>query len=87
MSLALEDGYLYHHLNKLWITTAFGSNVYNAIKHERIICGGTILGSLDKFIEFSSIIWKIMNQSNISREKWIDQAVINYLIYYKKLPK
>jgi len=26
-----------------------------------------------------------MNQSNDSREKWIDQAVINYLIYYKKL--
>lgn len=85
LSLSLEDGYLSHPINKLWVTKAFGFNVYNAIKNERIICGGTILGSLDKFIEFSSIIWKIMNQSNNSREKWIDQAVINYLIYYKKL--
>ena len=85
LSLSLEDGYLSQHINKGWITKSFGYKVYNTIKHERIICGGTILGSIDKFIEFSSIIWKIMNQSNDSREKWIDQAVINYLIYYKKL--
>jgi len=43
------------------------------------------LGSIDKIIELSSIIWKIMNKSNYSREKWIDQGVLNYLIYYKKL--
>ena len=85
ISLALEDGYLSHFLNKRWIMKAFGSKVYNKIKHERIICGGTILGSLDKILKFSSTIWKIMRQSNYSRKKWNDQAVINYLIYYKKL--
>ena len=85
LSLAIEDGYLSERTNKGWIINAFGYNVYNTIKNERIICGGTVLGSIDKIIEFSSIIWKIMNKSNNSRENWIDQAVINYLIYYKKL--
>ena len=85
LSFALEDDILSQNVNKDWIINAFGYNVYNAIKHERIICGGTVLGSLDKIMEFSSIIWKIMNQSDDSREKWIDQSVINYLIYYKKL--
>ena len=85
LSFALEDDYLSKKINKAWIINAFGYNVFNAIKHERIICGGTVLGSLDKIMEFSSIIWKIMNQSDDSRENWIDQAVINYIIYYKKL--
>lgn len=77
LSLAIEDGYLSERTNKGWIINAFGYNVYNTIKNERIICGGTVLGSIDKIIEFSSIIWKIMNKSNNSRENWIDQAVIN----------
>ena len=85
LSFSLEDGYLSQKINKNWIKKAFGNKVYNAIKHERIICGGTVLGSLDKIMEFSSIIWKIMKQSDVSRKKWIDQAVINYIIYYKKL--
>lgn len=42
------------------------------------------MGSLDKIIELSSIVWKILNQSSYSRENWIDQAIINYVIYYKK---
>ena len=85
LSFALEDSYLTEKVNRRWIIKAFGYKVYNSIKHERIICGGTILGSLDKIIELSSSIWKIMNQSDDSRLKWIDQSVINYLIYYKKL--
>ena len=85
LSFAIEDECISQNINKEWTINAFGYNVYNAIKHERIICGGTVLGSLDKFMEISSIIWKIMNQSDDSREKWIDQSVINYLIYYKKL--
>jgi hypothetical protein len=85
LSLSLEDGYLSHFLNKRWIMKSFGSKIYNRIKHERIICGGTILGSLDKVLKFSSKIWKIINKSDYSRKKCNDQAVINYLIYYKKL--
>lgn len=85
LSFAIEDGTLSGNPNNKWIIDAFGKDVYNAIKHERVICGGTVLGTPDKMIELSSIIWKIMNQSDYSREKWIDQAVINYLIYYKKL--
>ena len=77
LSFAIEDDYLSEISNKDWIIDAFGYNVYNDIKNERIICGGTVLGSLDKIMELSSIVWKIMNQSDYSREKWTDQAVIN----------
>lgn len=85
LSFAIEDDYLSEISNKKWIIDAFGYNIYNDIKHERIICGGTILGSLDKIMELSSTVWKILNQSSYSRENWIDQAIINYVIYYKKI--
>ena len=85
LSFAIEDDYLSEISNKDWIIDAFGYQVYNDIKHKRIICGGTILGSLDKIIELSSIVWKILDQSTYSRENQTDQAVINYIIYYKKI--
>ena len=68
LSFAIEDDYLSEISNKDWIIDAFGYQVYNDIKHKRIICGGTILGSLDKIIELSSIVWKILDQSTYSRE-------------------
>jgi len=83
--LVIEDGYLSEIVNKGWIIDAFDKNIYKIIKNERIICSGTILGTSDKTLEFSSMIWKYLNQNNYSRKNWHDQAVVNYLIYYKKL--
>jgi hypothetical protein len=81
--LAIEDDYLTHPINKMWIIEAFGNNIYKIIENERIVCSGTILGSANKFIEFSSMIWKIANTNNYSRHNWNDQAIVNYLVYYK----
>jgi hypothetical protein len=81
--LAIEDDYLNHPINKMWIIEAFGNNIYKIIENERIVCSGTILGSANKFLEFSSMIWKIANTNNYSRHNWNDQAIVNYLVYYK----
>ena len=81
--LTMEDDYLTQGTNKIWLIHAFGNNIYKTIENERIICSGTILGSANKFLEFTSMIWKTANTNNISRDTWNDQAIVNYLVYHK----
>jgi len=83
--LSLEDENLSTIINKSWFIDAFGVNIHKTIENERIICSGTILGSSDKILEFSSMIWKVLKINNYSRKRWHDQSAVNYLIYYKKL--
>ena len=54
------------------------------IGNETIICSGTILGTIDTFIEFCDALWKFiveMKDYNIAR----DQGIVNCLIYDKKI--
>ena len=81
LGIAIEDGLL--EKNKNWIIKAYGENLYKTIQNERIICLGTILGTQDKFKEFSYILWKKINLIGVN--KVIDQAIGNYLIYHDKL--
>ena len=82
IGFTLEDITLRNPVNKNWVKQFCTSNrQYTKIADERVICGGTIISSVDKFIEFSDILWEtISERSNI-----IDQGAINYLIYYKKI--
>ena len=54
------------------------------IIHKRIICGGTILGSIEQFIQFSDTLYKFITSFSF---KVVDQGAINYIIYIRKLLK
>ena len=82
IGFTLEDITLRNPVNKNWVKQLCTSNhQYKKIADERVICGGTIIASIDKFIEFCDILWEtIKDKSNV-----FDQGAINYLIYYKKI--
>lgn len=85
LGVALEDGILSESLNRKWLINAYGKDLYNKIKNQRIICVGTIWGTIDKLIEFSKIMWEKLDSEWSLRFNVIEQAVANYLIYYDKM--
>ena len=82
ISFNLEDTTLRNPLNKNWVKNFCKTNEeYFKIADEQVISEGTIISTIDKFIEFADTLWhEISKLSNIN-----DQGAINYLIYYKKL--
>ena len=80
LGIALEDGTLLERHNKKWIIDFIGEEIYKTIQNQRIICVGSIWGTVDKFLEFSTIFWEklIINPQNV------EQGIGNYLIYYEK---
>ena len=82
ISFNSEDTTLRNPLNKNWVRNFCKTNEeYFKIADEQVISEGTIISTIDKFIEFADTLWQeISNLSNIN-----DQGAINYLIYYKKL--
>ena len=82
ISFNLEDTTLRNPLNKIWVRNfCKTSEEYFKIADLQVISEGTIISTIDKFIEFADTLWQeISNLSNIN-----DQGAINYLIYYKKL--
>jgi len=87
LGVAIEDGILAHGINKKWLLDAYGEKLQKAIKHQRIICVGTIWGTVDKFILFSNEMWKKLDSERSLRLNIIEQAVCNYIIYHNKLFK
>ena len=85
LGVALEDGYLSNYYNKNWIINAYGEDIYKTLQNERIICVGTIWGSIDQFYQFSKIMNEILNSEWSLKKKVIEQSVCNYLIYHDKL--
>lgn len=89
LGVSLDEGTLDEKNNKKWIINAYGEEIYNTMKNERIISTLTIWGTEDKFKEFCKIMWeKLSSNSSISNKiKIVDQAVANYIIYHNKLFK
>ena len=85
LGMAIEDGTLSENINKNWIINAYGSDLHETIKDERIICVGTIWGTPDKFLEFSSKMWEKLSSNWSLTNNVIEQAVTNYLIYHDKM--
>ena len=82
IGLSLEDDIIKNEkLNKKWVNYFCPkANIWN----ETIICSGTILGTIDKFIEFCDALWEFIvkwKDYNIAR----DQGIVNCLIYDKKI--
>ena len=81
LGVAIEDGNLNETMNKQWIVNYIGEEIHKKIRKERIICVGQVWGTIDKFMEFSSILWQELK----SNPEAIEQGVCNYLIYYKRI--
>ena len=82
IGLFLEDNIIKNQIyNKIWVNYFCPkANIWN----KTIICSGTIIGTVDKFIEFCDILWKYV-------VKWKDynnmreQGIVNCLIYNRKI--
>ena len=85
LGVALEDGTLSERINKRWLIRAYGKDLQRKIQHQRIICVGTVWGTIDKLIEFSKEMWKILDSKWSKKSKVIEQAVTNYIIYHNKM--
>ena len=85
LGIAIEDGYLHEPINTGWFIKAYGEEKHKLLQNERIICVGTVWGTVDKFTEFSKVMWeKLSSEWSISR-RVVEQTVGNYLIYNDKL--
>ena len=84
LGIMLEDGTLEREFSKKHIIEYIGEQKYEIIKKERIICMGTLLGTLEKFLEFSKILW---NTLKLNRFPESDQSVANCLFYLDNVLK
>ena len=81
IGISLEDETLNQETNKIWIINFAGEEKHRLIKNERVICFGSIWGSVDKILQLSNILWeRIKNNKNST-----DQGIGNYLFYYEKI--
>ena len=83
--VALEEDNLTEMFNKKWLIDAYGEDIYKTIENQRIICVGTVWGTIDKFIEFSKIMWEQLDSEWSLRLNVVEQAVGNYIIYHDKM--
>ena len=70
-------------MNRDWLSFYAGREKVNEFNSSSIICSGTLIGTIDKFIEFSHKIWELMLERN-DVINIRDQGAANYMIYYYK---
>ena len=80
LGIFLEDGRLDNEINKKWIIDYVGIQKFKEIQNERIICLGSMLGTYDKFLEFSKAFSKELKENS----QYNDQGIANYMFYYEK---
>ena len=83
LGIALEEGILKEKVNKEWFIYSFGEVLFKSIENERIICSGTIWGTVDKFLELLNKEWEKV-KNGCYNQRIHDQTVLNYIIYIEK---
>ena len=85
LGINLEEILLSNEINKEWMLLFCNETEFNnKLANKNVICGGTLIGTVDKFIELFYALWDMIKDiKNI--EKVAGQGVFNYIIYYKKL--
>ena len=81
LGFSFEELTLENSNNKYWIIEKFGNDSFKKIKNKRVINAGTIWGTINTFIEFSSILYKNL----LMYPEALDQSVVNYLIYNENI--
>ena len=84
LGIAIEDGTLDDNFSKRNIINLIGAGNHRVIHNERIICMGTLWGSINKFLEFANILWEKLKLYNFPRS---DQGLANCLFYHEHLFK
>ena len=80
LGVFLEDILLNEKVNKDWVLDLCNETEFNNYFDKKpVICGGTLIGTIDKFIEFCQEFMKIVLETKAN-----DQGILNYIIYYKK---
>lgn len=80
IGFSTETSTLNQKTNKGWIIKTFGKEIHKIIMNEKIINAGTMIGTTNKYLEFSIEMWNNL----LLHPKATDQCIVNYLIYYKK---
>ena len=81
LGVFLEDGLMSSKANRIWVQRFCNESEYKTIENETVICAGAVIGTADKFLEFSQVVWDTIKV----KKKVIDQGGVNYLLRYKKL--
>ena len=80
-----EDSDLTADTNKQWLIDRYGYEVWESIKDNRIICGGTIWGTTREFLAFSSAVTEQVHSKDYPYFRICDQCIANWLIYHEKM--
>ena len=80
LGIFLEDGDMRTLANKVWVLRFLNESEYHMIENETVVYTGTLIGTVDKFLEFSQELWHTVKP----KKRVVDQGGANYLIYYKK---
>ena len=84
LGYATEEKTLEEKTNRSWLLKFFNDEEYQKIKEKKIICNGTIFGTINELIIYLTKMEQILSTK---KAFWgADQAVANYLIYNKLLP-
>ena len=85
IGFSLENGKINEKTNSIWMKAQYGEKIYEEIKGKKIICSGTIWGTIDKFYEFTKNIWNQILLKSPYNFRVHDQTATNYLIYHKNM--
>ena len=82
LGIFIEDAIIKHiYINCIWIKHFAGEENLRKIYHNRIICSGSLIGTVDKFIELCHILWKIIFDKK-DLNTVLDQGALDYIIYF-----
>ena len=80
LGVFFEDGDMRVKANRIWVLKFCNESEFNEIINETVICSGTLIGTVDKFLEFSQELWYTVK----NKKRVVDQGAANYLIHFKK---
>lgn len=69
--------------NYVWIESCFGKATADKLSDKKIICCGTVIGTVNKMKTFCRIMWENLKAEMIWGH---EQAVMNHLVYENLLP-
>lgn len=86
LGIALEDKLIGEcPINTEWVINAYGNDIYQELKNEKIICVGTVWGTADEFMKYYQVMAEILNSEWAAQPHIIEQAIGNYIIYHDKM--
>ena len=71
-------------INYVWLEGCFGKAEADKLTDKKIICAGTIIGSIDAMKTFCRELWNMLEPKAATDA--FDQAVTNWLVYNGRIP-